>query len=162
MAGRSVADLPAPGVLSAEGVRLGLAAADKWDAVRQAGALLLELGAIEAGYAEAMLERERSVSTYIGEGVAIPHGTDASRSLVRSTSLGVLQFPGGVDWDGNEVKVCVAIASSGDEHVAVLSALAEILMEPDQAERLRSATAPAQVLTLLAGIGQEIHEETSA
>jgi mannitol/fructose-specific phosphotransferase system IIA component len=148
----------ASGVLRAEGVRLGLAAADKWDAVRQSGALLVELGAAEPGYADAMLEREQSVSTFIGEGVAIPHGTDASRALVRSTTLGVLQFPAGVDWDGNDVRVCVAIASSGEEHVAVLSALAQILMEPDQAERLRSATDPADVLDLLSGID----EETSA
>lgn len=161
-AGHSVTDQPTRGVLSAEGVRLGLAATDKWDAVRQSGALLVELGAAEPGYVDAMLEREGSVSTYIGEGVAIPHGTDASRSLVTRTSLGVLQFPRGVDWDGNEVTVCVAIASSGEEHVAVLSALAQILMEPDQAERLRSATDPDDVLALLSGIGQDTHEETSA
>ena len=64
------------GVLGREGVRLGLKATDKWDAVRQSGALLDELGAVDAGYPEAMIERERTVSTFIGEGVAIPHGTD--------------------------------------------------------------------------------------
>ncbi|MGH3454067.1 MAG: PTS sugar transporter subunit IIA [Actinomycetes bacterium] len=155
-------DPSASGVLRAQGVRLGQQAVDKWDAVRQSGALLLELGAAEAGYAEAMLEREHSVSTFIGEGVAIPHGTDASRGLVRRTTLGVLQYPAGVDWDGNEVKVCVAIASSGEEHVAVLSALAQILMEPDEAERLRSAIDVDDVLELLGGIDQDTHEETSA
>ena len=152
---------PSGGVLRADGVRLGLAAADKWDAVRQSGALLVELGAAEPGYAEAMLERERSVSTYIGEGVAIPHGTDASRSMVTRTTLGVLQFPDGVDWDGNEVTVCVAIASSGEEHVAVLSALAQILMEPDQADRLRSSTDVDEVLALLADV-ETAPEETNA
>ena len=144
-------------MLRAEGVRLGLAAADKWDAVRQSGALLVELGAAEPGYADAMIEREKSISTYVGEGVAIPHGTDESRSLVTRTTLGVLQFPGGVDWDGNEVKVAVAIASSGTEHVAVLSALAQILMEPDQAEGLREAAEIDDVLALLADIST--HEE---
>jgi len=142
-------------VLRAEGVRLGLAAADKWDAVRQSGALLVELGAAEPGYADAMIEREKSISTYVGEGVAIPHGTDESRSLVTRTTLGVLQFPGGVDWDGNEVKVAVAIASSGTEHVAVLSALAQILMEPEQAEGLREAAEVDDVLALLADISTD-------
>lgn len=142
-------------MLRAEGVRLGLAAADKWDAVRQSGALLVELGAAEPGYADAMIEREKSISTYVGEGVAIPHGTDESRSLVTRTTLGVLQFPGGVDWDGNEVKVAVAIASSGTEHVAVLSALAQILMEPDQAEGLREAAEIDDVLALLADISTD-------
>jgi len=144
------------GVLPREGIRLGRAATDKWDAIRQCGALLDELGAVEAGYPETMLERERSVSTFIGEGVAIPHGTDASRALVRRTTLGVLQFPAGVDWDGQRVTICVAIAAKGDEHVTVLSALAQILMDPRQAEQLRSSTDVDEVHGLLASIGKGI------
>ncbi len=143
------------GVLGREGVRLGLTATDKWDAIRQSGALLSELGAIDPGYPEAMLERERSVSTFIGEGVAIPHGTDEARSLVRRTTLGFLQFPDGIDWDGNDVRVCVAIAAKGNEHMAVLSGLAQILMEPEQAEALRSSSNVDEVLELLSGIGEE-------
>ena len=145
-----------PQVLSLEGIRLGRAATDKWDAIRQCGELLDELGAIEPGYAETMLERERSVSTFIGEGVAIPHGTDASRALVKRTTLGVLQFPAGVDWDGQRVTICVAIAAKGDEHVAVLSSLAQILMEPQQAEQLRTSTDVEEVHALLASIGKGI------
>ncbi len=145
------------GVLGREGVRLGLTATDKWDAVRQSGALLDELGAIEPGYPEAMLERERSVSTFIGEGVAIPHGTDEARSLVRRTTLGFLQFPDGIDWDGNDVRVCVAIAAKGNEHMAVLSGLAQILMEPEQAETLRNSSSVDEVLQLLSGLGEEDH-----
>ena len=143
-------------VLRGEGIRLGLAAVDKWAAIRQAGVLLDELGAVEPGYAETMLERERSMSTYIGEGVAIPHGTDAGRALVRRTTLGVLQFPAGVDWGGERVTLCVAIAAKGDEHVTVLSALAQILMDPAQAERLRTSSDVALVHRLLAGIGEDI------
>jgi mannitol/fructose-specific phosphotransferase system IIA component len=141
------------GVLGREGVRLGLKATDKWDAVRQSGALLDELGAVESGYPEAMIERE--VSTFIGEGVAIPHGTDEARSLVRKTTLGFLQFPDGIDWDGNDVRVCVAIAAKGNEHMAVLSGLAQILMEPEQAEALRSSSNVDEVLELLSGIGDD-------
>lgn len=143
------------GVLGRDGVRLGLKATDKWDAVRQAGALLDELGAVEPGYPEAMVERERTVSTFIGEGVAIPHGTDEARSLVRKTTLGFLQFPDGIDWDGNDVRVCVAIAAKGNEHMAVLSGLAQILMEPEQAEALRTSSDVDQVLGLLSGIGED-------
>ena len=145
------------GVLGREGVRLGLKATDKWDAVRQSGALLDELGAVESGYPEAMIERERTVSTFIGEGVAIPHGTDEARSLVRRTTLGFLQFPDGIDWDGNDVRVCVAIAAKakGNEHMAVLSGLAQILMEPEQAEALRSSSNVDEVLELLSNIGDD-------
>jgi mannitol/fructose-specific phosphotransferase system IIA component len=143
-------------VLGREGIRLALTATDKWDAIGQSGALLAELGAVEDGYPEAMLERERSVSTFIGEGVAIPHGTDASRALVRRTTLGVLQFPDGVDWDGKPVTICVAIAAKGDEHVTVLSSLAQILMDPDQARRLRESSSVDEVYELLSGIGEGI------
>lgn len=143
-------------VLPEKGIRLGLTAADKWDAIRQCGAVLSELGAVEDGYPDTMLEREKSVSTFIGEGVAIPHGTDESRALVKNTTLGVLQFPGGVDWDGQQVKICVAIAAKGDEHVQVLSALAQILMDPEQAERLRTSASTAEVRGLLESIGKDL------
>jgi PTS system mannitol-specific IIA component/phosphocarrier protein FPr len=143
-----------PEVLPRNGIRLGLTATDKWDAIRQCGAVLTELGAVEDGYPETMLAREKSVSTYIGEGVAIPHGTDESRVLVRRTTLGVLQFPAGVDWDGQVANICVAIAAKGDEHVTVLSALAQILMNPEQAERLRTSASVDDVYALLASIGK--------
>ncbi|WP_232376765.1 PTS sugar transporter subunit IIA [Amycolatopsis aidingensis] len=144
---------PAQDVLPKDSIRLGLTAADKWDAIAQCGALLTEIGAVEPGYPQTMLERERSVSTYIGEGVAIPHGTDAARALVRHTALGVLQFPGGVDWDtGTPVRVCVAIAARGEEHVAVLSALAEVLLDAERAELLRGTTSVDTVHELLGSV----------
>jgi mannitol/fructose-specific phosphotransferase system IIA component len=137
------------GVLVREAIRLAQHADDKWDALRQSGALLEELGAVEKGYAAAILERERQISTYMGEGVSIPHGTDQARSLVRRTALGFLQYPDGVDWDGETVYLCIPIAASGDEHVGVLSALAEVLVDGDSAEALRTATDVDDVLARL-------------
>ena len=104
---------------------------------------------MDDGYAAAILERETQISTYMGEGVAIPHGTDAARALVRRTALGFLQYPDGVDWDGETVYLCIPIAASGDEHVGVLSALAEVLVEGDSAARLREATDVETVFALL-------------
>ncbi len=104
---------------------------------------------MEAGYADAILERERQISTYMGEGVSIPHGTDQSRALVRRTALGFLQFPDGVDWDGETVYLCIPIAATGDEHVGVLSALAEILVDGDNAAALRESTSVDDVLARL-------------
>jgi mannitol/fructose-specific phosphotransferase system IIA component len=144
-----VAGAPTPGVLVREAIRLAQHADDKWDALRQSGALLEELGAVEDGYAAAILERETQISTYMGEGVAIPHGTDAARALVRRTALGFLQYPDGVDWDGETVYLSIPIAASGDEHVGVLSALAEILVDDDSAAALRTATDIETVLALL-------------
>ena len=145
-----------PEVLPREGIRVGLTAVDRWDAVRQCGAVLEELGAVVAGYTDKMLDRERSVSTFVGEGVAIPHGTSEAKSLVRETRLAVLQFPAGVDWGGQQVTTCVAIAAKGDEHISVLSALALLLLEPDQAERLRSSSDPDEIYQLLESISKDI------
>lgn len=154
------ADSPAPPVLVREAIRLAQHADDKWDALRQSGALLEELGAVDDGYAAAILERERQISTYMGEGVSIPHGTDAARALVRRTALGFLQYPDGVDWDGETVFLCIPIAASGDEHVGVLSALAEILVDGDSATVLREATDIETVLALLNPTGRpaEVHQ----
>ena len=140
---------PSRGVLGRDAIRLAQRAHDKWDALRQSGALLVEIGAVEPGYADAILEREGQISTYMGEGVSIPHGTDQSRALVLRTALGFLQYPDGVDWDGETVYLCIPIAASGDEHVGVLSALAEVLVDGDSAAVLRDARDVDTVLALL-------------
>src|SRR5436189_6349011 len=106
-------------LLPHDAVRLGLRASDRFDAVRQSGSVLVEIGAVEAPYVDAMLERERQISTSLGEGFAIPHGTDASRGWIRETMLSFLQFPEGVAWDDGEVIVCVGIAAVGDGRVGV-------------------------------------------
>ena len=144
-----VSPAPSTGVLAREAIRLAQHAQDKWDALRQSGALLVEIGAVEPGYADAILEREQQISTYMGEGVSIPHGTDQSRALVLRTALGFLQYPDGVDWDGETVYLCIPIAASGDEHVGVLSALAEVLVDGDSASVLRDADDVETVLALL-------------
>ncbi|HSE71904.1 MAG TPA: PTS sugar transporter subunit IIA [Nocardioidaceae bacterium] len=137
------------GVLGADAVRLGLTATDKLDALRQCGAVLVEIGAATQEYAEAILERERSVSTYMGEGVAIPHGTDESREHIKRAALAFLQFPDGVDWNGKDCRVCIAIASKSDEHIGILQSLAMVLSDSDKAARLRETADVNEVLELL-------------
>jgi PTS system mannitol-specific IIA component len=130
-------------------IRLSERAADKFAAVRAVGAVLVETGAVDTSYVDSMLERERSISTYVGEGVAIPHGTASGKAAVRCDALAVLRYPDGVDWDGDTVHVCIGIAAAGDGHLPVLAALAEILLEPDRAAALRAATSPGEVQALL-------------
>jgi len=136
-------------LLSDDAVRLGLRATDRLDAVRQTGNVLVEIGAVEPSYIDAMLQREGQISTSLGEGFAIPHGTDESRRFIRETRLAFLQFPDGVDWDDDRVVVCVGIAALGDEHVGVLARLADVLVVPEQAARLRSADRVEDVLAIL-------------
>src|SRR5918996_761483 len=123
-------------LLPRDGIRLGLRASDRFDAVRQSGQVLVEIGAVEPPYVDAMLERERQISTSLGEGFAIPHGTDESRKYINETRLTFLQFPDGVDW----------------EHVRVLARLSRILVVPEQAAALRSASTVDEVLDVLGAI----------
>ena len=139
-----LADLLAP-----SSIRIGGRAADWEQAVRQVGSVLVDSGAVAAGYVDLMLERERSVSTFVGEGVAIPHGTLAARDLVLRDALCVVQYPDGVDWHGEDVRTCIGIAAAGEGHVPILAALAEILMEPDRADALRRADSVDAVRALL-------------
>ena len=138
------------GLLSERAVRIGVHAADKEAAIKACGELLVETGAVEAGYTAAMLDRETEISTYMGEGVAIPHGTHAGRALVRRDALAVIRFAEPVDWgDGSQVVLCVAIAALGEGHLDILADLAEVLLDPERAAALRGATEVKDLLRLL-------------
>lgn len=137
-------------LLAPERVLFGRSASGWEDAVQQVGAVLVDAGAVPPDYVGTMVERDRDVSTFIGEGVAIPHGTLAGRDMVVRDALCVVQFPSGVDWHGEEVVLCVGIAARGEGHVPILAQLAEVLMEPDRAAALRAAASAGEVLDLLA------------
>lgn len=136
-------------ILAPGSVRLGLAPVSKEEAIRLCGQVLLEAGAVTPDYIDGMFARELQVSTYLGEGVSIPHGTNESRGFVLAPALGFLQFPSGIDWDGNTVKLCIPIASAADDHLPILAALAEVLLDADAAERLRTTDSVDEVLELL-------------
>ncbi len=139
-----------PAALLAPGaIRLAERAAGKAEAIRACGQALVAAGAVTPEYVPAMLEREESVSTYIGEGVAIPHATLAGKAAVRRDALCFLRFPDGVDWDGETVTVCIGIAAVGDGHLDILAELAQILLDPERAEALRGAESPETVLAML-------------
>jgi mannitol PTS system EIIA component len=144
------AQKPLTELLAPASIRLDSHATGRDDAIRQAGAALVEAGAVDPSYVDAMLERENSVSTFVGEGVAIPHGTLAGKDAVKDDAIVVLRFPDGVDWDGNPVSVAVGIAAKGNGHIALLSQLATVLLDPEKAEALRNATTTDRVYELLA------------
>jgi PTS system mannitol-specific IIA component len=145
-------------LLDRRAIRLAETAADRDDAIRRTGQALIDVGAVDESYVDAMVERERSVSTYVGEGVAIPHGTLGGKDAVRRDALSFLRFETPVDWDGAEVYVAIGIAAAGNGHVAILSELAQILLEPDRAEALRAASSADEVLKLLEPVDDEEDE----
>ncbi len=136
-------------ILSEGSIRFHGSAEDRLDAVRQCGRALVEAGAVEEPYIDAMLARERTVSTFVGEGVAIPHGTLAGKDAVNRDALVFLAFPDGIDWEGETVTLCIGISAVGGGHIALLSRLAEIVLDPDRAAQLRSAATPDEVYALL-------------
>ncbi|MFL6129524.1 MAG: PTS sugar transporter subunit IIA [Mycobacteriales bacterium] len=145
-----MSELTVSGLLEPAAVRLSEHAADRSEAIRKAGAVLVESGAVEPAYVESMLAREESVSTYVGEEVAIPHGTLEGRSLIRRDALSFIRFAEPVDWGGaGEVTVAIGIAAKGDGQVEVLAELASILLDPDRAQALRDAGSPEEVVELL-------------
>ena len=140
---------PLTELIDARSIRLNESADDRFGAVRRAGEALLEVGAVREPYIDAMIERESSVSTFVGEGFAFPHATRAAAADVDHDALVVLRFPEGVDWDGETVYVCIGIAARGRRYIGLLSRLATLLLDPVRAAALRAASSPAEVYALL-------------
>jgi mannitol PTS system EIIA component len=144
-------------IVSLETVRLQAQARDKQDAIRQAGELLVQGGCVEPTYVNGMLAREQTMSTYLGNGVAIPHGQHENLGDVRRTGISVLQLPQGVEWEPGELAyLVIGIAANADEHVGVLANLAEVIEDPDAAEQLARTTDPMLIVERL---GREREEE---
>src|SRR5438309_9374633 len=118
-------------------IRLQARAADKQEAIRQAGQLLVDSGYIDAGYIASMLGREEVANTYLGNGITIPHGLPKDRDLIKRTGIAVVQVPGGVTWNADEkAQLVVGIAAKSDEHIEVLRRLTRVLGDKQQVLRL--------------------------
>lgn len=125
-------------VICAEGIHLGLTPVTKEEAIEAAGNLLEELGYVDGTYVTAMQEREKLVSTYIGMGVAIPHGTTQAKGTVKKTGIVFLQYPEGVDFGIEKAQLVFGISGIGDEHLELLSRLCTLLEDPDRLETLKT------------------------
>jgi mannitol PTS system EIIA component len=130
---------------------LGATPATRDEAIRAAGALLVTAGAVEPDYIDQMLERERAVSTFVGDGVAMPHGTLTAKNDVRAEGLCLLIFDEPVDWAGQPVTLVIGIAAHGRRYITLLSQLAATLLDDGRAAALRAASSPEQARGLLAG-----------
>jgi PTS system mannitol-specific IIC component len=125
-------------ILKKKNIKLGLESIEKEKAIKMAGELLVESGYVESDYVEAMLDREKEMSTYIGQGVAIPHGVGAAKKKIKKTGISILQFPDGVDFEGETAYLVIGIAGVGNEHLKVLANLSELIEEDTGAEKLRT------------------------
>lgn len=133
--------------LTSKEIRLREPARNKEEAIRAAGRVLVEGGYIEAGYVQSMLGRETQANTYLGNGIAIPHGKADGRHMIRRTGVAVVQLAKGVEWNrGQIVRLVVGIAAKSDEHLELLSALSDVLDNPELAEKLATTDKAADII----------------
>jgi mannitol/fructose-specific phosphotransferase system IIA component len=137
-------------IISKNRIELQSNAINKADAIRKAGELLVQSGCVLPAYVDGMLTREESMSTCMGNGVAIPHGIYENREHVLKTGISVLQLKDGVQWDDDEkVYLVIGIAASSDEHVGVLANLAEVIDDDDNLAELLKTTDPDVIVKYL-------------
>ena len=136
-------------VIAEENVRLNVTINSKEEAIRLAGELLVENGYVKRSYIDSMLEREALTTTYMGNFIAIPHGTDDSKKEVLESGISILQIPNGVDFGGGNVaKVVFGIAGVGDGHLEILSQIAILCAEVENVEKIVAAKSYEEIMQL--------------
>lgn len=162
--GEAKVEAPAPAAAAAQegnklaltddSIFLGLKATQKEDAIKFAGEQLVKLGNVSPEYVDGMFAREELVSTYLGESIAVPHGTIEAKQYVQKTGIVFCQYPEGIQWGEDEddiAKMVIGIAAQGDEHNMVLMAITNSLDDEEAVECLQNTTNPADVLRILNG-----------
>ena len=136
-------------ILTPETIELKASVGSQEEAIRRAGTLLVENGHVEERYVDSMFEREKSVSTYMGNAVAIPHGTNDSKQWVTRSGLSIITVPEGVEYgDGDVAKLVIGIAGKGDEHIDILSRISLVVSEEENVEKIVRAETKEELLAI--------------
>jgi len=125
------------------------------EAIREAGNLLLKADAVTPAYVDAMVERERSITTYMGSYLAIPHGTNESKETIKHSAVSLVRYVNPIDWDGNEVRIVVGIAGVNNEHLGILSKIAIIFSDEVEAKKMLDATTVDELYQLLGNVNAD-------
>lgn len=136
-------------VLAKDNILTGLKTESKDDAILRAGHLLEQKGYVRKGYADAMLKRENESTTYMGMGIAIPHGTDEAKKDIIRSGIVILQYPEGVDFGDEKAYLIAGIAGKGEEHIEILASLGETFEDEDKLKTLMSAEDPNTIYNIL-------------
>jgi PTS system mannitol-specific IIA component len=136
-------------VLEPEQIKAAGSASTKEEAIREAGAILLEAGAVTAEYVDYMMQREALTSTYMGNFLAIPHGTNEGKDTFLESALSFVRYATPIDWDGNEVRFVVGIAGKENGHLEILSKIALIFSDEDEVQKLLDAPDRTEILAIL-------------
>ncbi|MDN5685235.1 MAG: PTS sugar transporter subunit IIA [Brachybacterium sp.] len=139
----------APEILATDSIVLNGSATDSASGIDEAGALLVAAGAVDQGYVTAMHDREATVSTFMGNSLAIPHGTNDAKSSITRSAMSFVRYPDGIDWNGNPTTFVIGIAGVGNEHLELLQKVAMTFSDPAQVERLEQATTVEEIRAIL-------------
>jgi PTS system mannitol-specific IIA component len=139
-------------VLTLDQVRIHSGSSTQQEALQEATDILVSVGAVTPAYVDAMRQREETVSTYMGNGLAIPHGTNDTKDAILGSALSVVRYDGGVDWDGEPATFVVGIAGRGDEHLEILSQIAILFSDEDDVAKLNAAQTPDELYALLSAV----------
>ncbi|WP_392562741.1 fused PTS fructose transporter subunit IIA/HPr protein [Orbus sturtevantii] len=147
--------------LTKDDIYLDQQADNKQDAIKKIANALTQHQLVEQGYVDGMLAREAQAATYLGSGIAIPHGTTTTRHLVKKTGVQVFYFPAGVVWgdDGEKAYIAIGIAASSDEHLTILRQLTHVLGDDDVEDRIKHIKTVDDVIALLTGQHKEVVNE---
>ena len=141
--------------LSVNDIHIGAAAPNKQNAIEQVASALTEAGYTKSGYVKGMLERENQAPTFLGNGIAIPHGTTETRSQVLKTGFAVFQFSQGIDWGDDQIAyIVIGIAAQSDEHLALLRQLTRVISDENIAQSMANADSAETLRSLLMGENQ--------
>lgn len=139
-------------ILTPDMIVLGAKATASEEAIKQAGELLVKGGYVEEVYVEKMLERERIISTYIGMGIAVPHGNSGSHEHIMHSGISITQYTGGVDFDGEKAYLVIGIAGTDDKHMDILTSLSTILSDEEILEQVKNTNDKMYIYNLLSKI----------
>ena len=142
-------------VLTPSQIKMPGTARSKDDAIRETGEILVNVGAVTPDYIDSMFDRERSVSTYMGNYLAIPHGTNESKESIKRSALSVIRYLEPIDWDGNEVRFALGIAGYEDGHMDILSRIAIVFSDTDEVDKLVAARSAQEIFDLLNAVNEE-------
>ncbi|MFT2693776.1 PTS sugar transporter subunit IIA [Clavibacter zhangzhiyongii] len=141
-------------VLEPAQIRVGGTASSVEEAIAEAAAILVAAGAVTPEYQGYMLEREKSVSTYMGNLLAIPHGTNEGKDTILDSALSFVRYDAPLDWAGNEVRFVVGIAGKDNGHLEILSKIAIIFSDDDEVRKLLDAPDAEALYALLAEVNE--------
>jgi len=139
-------------MLSVDKIKIHAKVADKYEAITLVGQMLVDAGHVPAEYIEKMIEREHLLSTDLGGGLAMPHGTNEAKALIQSTGIAILTIPEGVDFGGEEpARLIIGLAAIGDDHMEILTNVAMLVSDEDELKSILTETSPEKLVAIFNG-----------